>query len=463
VRSIESAGPGRRAGLQAGTAAAVASTASIAAREGAGEAMTVRRASGRRVSSKLLRSAVSLYVRASLALTLRAIAPSRGILARMSQRWLAVVVVLAGCGSQREDRPPDMDRAAERATAERARKSLIASRDEQQRPTPPPPTPQDLQKRPGPPDPTLPIPPAAHRAAIQPAPPPPEVTCLSPADVVSFEAKATLRACLDSTGDGEPDQCARWRPGGALMKVEPFVEQEGVEPPADPVTFHSDTEHNDDSRIELNGGVVEICPYDRVCLKLMPRLDDGELSHVAADADFRRAALVIRGSDSKQGAVELWDLERGRRYAKLPYRGLRRDDDYTFSVKLGPGALIAIAERDRDSEISGAIYGLDGGYRGALGGGSPTLDGASTLETAGLFAIVDPQTDEKPYIVHVVDLTAGGAASRFVIPREPEADAIKLHRVAPGVIVATQWGKQVRLDVIDPRRGGGRVLRAPAC
>lgn len=374
----------------------------------------------------------------------------------MSQRWLAVVVVLAGCGSQREDRPPDVERAAERAAAERARKSLIASRDEQ-RPAPPPV--QDPTKQPGPAVPTPPIPPAA----IRPAPPPPDATCLSSADVVSFEAKATLRACLDSTGDGQPDQCARWRPAGGLVQVEPFVEQEGGDPPEDPVTFHSDSEHNDGSRIDLNGEVVEICPYDRACLKLMPRLDDGTFPHVATDPDYHRAALVVRGPDGKQGAVELWDLERGRRYAKLPYRGLRRDDEYTFSVKLGPGALIAIAERDQDSSIAGAIYGIDGGYRGALGGGSPTLDGASTLETAGLFAIVDPQTDEKPYVVHVVDLTAGGAATRFVIPREPEADGLKLHRVAPGVIAATQWGKQLRLDVLDPRRGGTRVLRAPAC
>ena len=372
----------------------------------------------------------------------------------MPNRWLAVVALVA-CGSQRGDRPLDDERdARERDAIERARRSLAAARDD----LPTPPTLRDLANQP--PAPRRPLPPAPAPAPVRALPDP---TCLPAGDVVSFEAGATLRACFDVTGDGQADRCARWRPGGALQGIEPFVEDEGAEPREDPITFHSDSEHNDDTRIDLNGGVVEICPYDRACLKLMPRIDDGELPHAVTDADYHRAAFVVRTSDGKQGGVELWDLERGRRYAKLPFRGLRRDDEYSFSVKLGPGALIALAERTADSSIAGAIYGLDGSYRGALGGGSPTLDGESMLETAGLFAIVDPQTDARPYLLHVVDLVAGGAAARFVLAREPEAEAVKLHRVAPGVIAAAQWGKQVRLDVIDLRTRAARVLRAPAC
>jgi hypothetical protein len=371
----------------------------------------------------------------------------------MSQRWVAIIVVLAGCNSRREPQAEIEGLVAE--AIDRPRRQPV---DPGYRTSDPLQLP-DLSKSPQ--SPTLQGPVAVQPPPhVQPRIGPVDPSCVPEADVVYFEAGGAPRACLDTTGDSQPDQCARWRPTGTLLGVAPYAEDELPAPPDEPATFHSDSEHNDDARIELSGGAVQICPYDRVCLKLMPRTDDGELAQVATDAEYRRAAALVRNADSTRADVELWDLDRGRRYAKLPFRGLRRDESYGFSIKLGAGALIALATRTTDGSISGAIYGLDGGYRGALGGGSPTLD-ASTLETAGLFAVVDPQTDAKPYVLHIVDLASGAPAARFVIPRE--ADTLKLHRVAPGVFAAAQWGKQLRLDVFDVRRGAVRVLRAPAC
>lgn len=370
----------------------------------------------------------------------------------MSQRWLAVVLLVA-CGSQREDRSPEVEREA----VERARKSLEVARDELRAPPPM----QDLSNRRPPPPPPDPAPRTVPVQPVQPAPP---ASCLSSGTVVSFEAGATLRACIDSTFDGAADRCVRWRPNGTLIGIDPLVDVEAKEEPPELVTYHSDSEHNDDSRIELSGGVIDICPYDRACMKLMPRLDDREIQHVVTDAEYNRAAIVVREADGKQGYVELWDLDRGRRYAKAPFRGLVRDQGYSFSVKLGSGAFIALAERDGDGAISGAIHGLDGGYRGALGGGSHTLDATRTLQAGGQFAIVDPQTDDKPYLLHVHDLATGGATGRFVIARDEDAtDGLQLHKLTPGIIGAAQWGKQLRLDVIDLRTRTARVLRAPAC
>lgn len=277
-----------------------------------------------------------------------------------------------------------------------------------------------------------------------------------------------LRACFDQDGDGMTDRCVRWRPDGQPLDYDPAVDNV-INPPLtedipEPVTFHSDSQNNDDGRIEMDGSTIQVCPYERACVKLMPRVGDSfTITDVLTDPEYHRAAIIMPGYGGPPGHVELWDLERGRVSARLPFRGLMSDIDYTFSVKLGRGALLALASSNVEHSVSGAIYGLDGGFRGMLAGGSRSLDLEGAIETNGQFVILEAQPDGKPHLLHAVDL-ATGAAGRFAIPRAGEAATeVALRKVASGVVAAVQWGERLRLDVIDLRKRAQRTLHVKGC
>ena len=369
----------------------------------------------------------------------------------MSNRWLAALAVLVACGPSRHEEPDPWlaPRPAEPALqpelphAEYADPDpWLAPRRPDPPPKPPPPPQQQQQQR--------------------------AKACLDAGSVTSFEVGGVLRACFDQDGDGTADRCVRWRPDGKPLDYDPAVDDARDALTADevpePVTFHSDSQHNDDGRIELDGGSVQICAYERACTKLMPRVgDDLTITEVLTDPEYHRAAISMPGSDGSSGRIELWDLERGRLYAKLPFRGLMRDIEYTYSVKLGRGALIALASSNVESAVSGAIYGLDGGFRGMLAGGARALDLEGAIETLGQLVILEEQPDQRPYLVHAVDL-ATGAASRFPIARADETAAdVELRKLAPGLVTALQWGKRLRLDVIDLRTRAQRTLYAKGC
>lgn len=358
----------------------------------------------------------------------------------MSNRWLAALAVLAACSSR-------SDRA-----------EIVIEEQVRWPPPPPvePPLPPMQQDDPPPPPPStlqLPKPPKA---------------CLDSGSLTSFEVGRVLRACFDQDSDGTADRCARWSPDGKPFDYDPAVDDAQNLPEADeaeePVTFHSDSQNNDDGRIEIEGNAVQICGYERACAKLMPRLgDDLSMIEVYTDAEYHRAAITMPSMDNHRGHVELWDLDRGRVYARLPFRGLMSEIDYTYSIKLGRGALIALASSNVERAVSGAIYGLDGGFRGMLAGGARSLELGEAIETIGQFVILEEQPDKKPYVLHAVDL-ATGAQGRFSIARADEGTpAIELRKLRPGVVSAVQWGKRLRLDVIDLRTRAQRTLFAKGC
>jgi hypothetical protein len=370
----------------------------------------------------------------------------------MSTRWLAALAVLVACGPSRQDRGEILDEPDPWLAPRRAELAPLQQlqpppqQDVPPPPPPPPPPPQQLQ-------------PKVSKA------------CLDGGSITSFEVGRVLRACFDQDADGTADRCMRWRPDGKPIDYDPAVDDAQDTPDTpdadevpEPVTFHSDSQNNDDGRIEIDGSAVQVCAYERACTKLMPRVgDDLSILEVHTDAEYHRAAITMPGTDGKRGHVELWDLERGRMYARLPFRGLMNEIDYTFSVKLGRGALIALASSNVESAVAGAIYGLDGGFRGMLAGGARSLEQDGAIETAGQFVILEEQPDKKPYVLHAVDL-ATGAQGRFTIARADEsATWIMLYKLRPGLVSTVQWGKRLRLDVIDLRTRAQRTLFARGC
>jgi hypothetical protein len=372
---------------------------------------------------------------------------------------LAAGTVVAALGiraMQREEPPPEPPVDVGKLWAERAwdnwQQMTLGSGD-------PPPQQQQLGNDLVKPEPRPPKPP--------PRPAPSE--CISSGTIATFEVGSVLRACFDRDGDGSADRCVRWRLDGKPLDYDPAVDEiavvETTEETPEPATSHSMLKDNDDGRIEASGNMVEICPPERACMKIIPRMDGAQsFDDVVTDPGYHRAAMSIPEQDGERRRIELWDLDLGRLYATVPYRGLMRDGDYSFSIRLGRGGLIAFAANNADQTVAGALYGLDGGFRGMLAGGARKLDLNGAIETAGMVLILEELPDGKPHVVHTVDLATGAAPGRFSIPRvDDSAEKPELRRVAPGVVTATQWGKQLRLDVIDARRGTVRTLRAPTC
>lgn len=378
----------------------------------------------------------------------------------MSPRWLAACFALAACSPRYEEPPPPPNPADEHLRKMREEQLADLRRLE-----------ESIHQRMSRPDPLPPPDPPPPQQQQQPRPPqqPAPSECISSGTLVSFEAGSALRACFDRNHDGDADRCVRWRPDGQPLPYDPAVDEVAIveeteETPPEPTTFHSNDEHNDDERIEIDGQSITVCGYDRACARFMPRLgDEDAIEAVVTDADYQRAAITVTTGSGKRGHVELWDLDRGRRYARLAFRGLVADASHTFTVRLGRGALVAFAANDSDHTVTGAIHGLDGGFRGLVGGGARKLDLDGTVLTAGVLLVGEQPADRKPYVLHAIDL-ATGAPGRFVIPRvDDTTDELELEAVSPGVVGAVQWGKQLRLDVLDLRTRGMRTLRVPTC
>jgi len=301
-------------------------------------------------------------------------------------------------------------------------------------------------------------------APVAPADPKPE--CVDEATVVSFDP-AKLRACFDSNDDGQADRCVTWRRDGKVQAIDTVFAVEDAtakEEPEPPVEYRSDLDNNDDERISLDGMQVEVCPFDRACMKIMPKVGDGELQTVLTDPDYKQAVFLIKDYDGDRATFEMWDLAAGRMRARAAMKRLVTDETYDFSAHLGSGVVIAIAD-DSNGRALGTIFGLDGGFRGELAQGSRNLDVGKTFQHAGVFGIVDVgplDADDKPYVLYLHSLATGGALGKFTIKRDDVGD-LSFHPLKNNFVAVTQWGEQLRIDMIDLRTRSNRVLFAPGC
>lgn len=356
----------------------------------------------------------------------------------MRTAWgLLAVVVLAGCGNKRDNSP------------------II--REEE---IPPP-------KQPELPKPAATIDDQLMNGAepdAQTTVPDPKPECVDESTVVSFDP-AKLRACFDTNDDGQADRCVSWRRDGKVAAIDTqfaVEDAEAKEPPEPRVEYRSEEENNDDQRITLDGTSIEICPYDRTCMRMMPKVGEGEVQHVLTDPDYKHAVLLTKDYDTQNGILEMWDLAAGRMRTRVAMKRLLADETYEFSAHLGSGVVIAIAT-DVNSRALGTIYGLDGSARGELAQGSRNLDVDKVFRHVGVFGIVDVgpyDSDEKPYVLYLHSLANGGALGKFSIKRSGE---LSFHTLPNGFVAVTQWGEQLRIDMIDLRTRTNRVLFAPGC
>jgi hypothetical protein len=360
----------------------------------------------------------------------------------MRMAWgIVAVVLIAGCSSKKQDKSPIV-------------------REEEM----PPPT-----------QPVIPEAPADNNddpAAVPPDPPSPDAPkpeCVDESTVVSWDP-GKLRACFDSNGDEQADRCVTWRRDGkvAAIDTEFAVEDaDAKDEPEAPIEYRTDIENNEDERISNDGASIEICPYDRACMRIMPKLPNGEIQSVVTDPEYKRAVFVIKDFGTEHGIYEIWDLAAGRMRTRSLMKRLVTDETYDFSARMGSGVVIAIAT-DSNSRALGTIFSADGAFRGELAQGSRNLDLDKTFTSAGVFGIVDvgaiDSDDEKPYVLYLHSLSSGGSIGKFSIKRDADGDDdLSLTTLKHGFVAVTQWGEQVRIDMIDLRTRTNRVLLAPGC
>lgn len=361
----------------------------------------------------------------------------------MRTAWgLLAFVLLAGCGSKKDNSPI-------------IREEEIPPPKQPEPPKPAPPSIDDELMN--------------NRAVVDPAPtaavPDPKAECVDAGSpVVSFDP-AKLRACFDTNHDTEADRCVTWRRDGKVAAIDTMfaVEDPDAKEPAEPaIEYRSDEENNEDQRITNDGNQVEICPYDRACMTIMPKVGEGELEQVLTDADYKHAVFLTKDYDNQKGMLEMWDLASGRMRARVTMKRLVTGETYDFSMHLGSGVVIAIAS-DSDGRALGTIYGLDGGFRGELAQGSRNLDADTWFQHAGVLGVVDVgpyDSDEKPYVLYLHSLANGGALGKFSIKRVGE---LTFHAFSRSFVAVMQWGEQLRIDMIDLRARTNRVLFAPRC
>jgi hypothetical protein len=275
--------------------------------------------------------------------------------------------------------------------------------------------------------------------------------------------------CVDSNGDDQADRCVTWRRDGKVSAIDTTFAVEDVdvkEEPDAPIEYRSDQDNNDEERITLNGNSVDVCPYDRTCLRIMPKTHDGEIQTVLTDPDYKRAVFVIKDYESQNGTFEMWDLESGRMRTRAVMKRLVADETYDFSAHMGSGVVIAIAD-DSNGRALGTIFGLDGSFRGELGQGSRNLDVDKSFHHAGVFGIADVgpwDSDDKPYVIYLHSLASGGSVGKFTIKRDTDGDEdLSFHKLKNGFVGVVQFGEQMRIDMIDLRSKTNRVLLVPGC
>lgn len=284
--------------------------------------------------------------------------------------------------------------------------------------------------------------------------------CIDTNRVVSFDP-AKPRACFDGDEDGRADRCVTWQRDGKVASIDGVFDVEDADDdrPEPPVEYRSTDD--DDARLSSDGEAVEVCAFDRACIKIMPKLgENGELLVALSDPDLKRGVMLIRDSETSKATLELWDFAAGRLRSRVAMRRLVTDETYDFTAHLGSGVVVALAA-DPSGHAFGSIFGLDGSFRGELAQGSRTLDIDRTFRQASVLGVVDVR-DDNAYVVHLTSLATGGSVGKLRLQR---TGMLAVHPLPPHFVAATQWGSdnQLRIDMIDLRTRRHRALSAPGC
>lgn len=363
------------------------------------------------------------------------------MLAAMMRGWLPCLVLVAACGSKEEKPPQPAPRDLPAEAPVDAKPLVIDPNGPLAGPPAPPPDP--LARTP------------------VPAPPPTVAgNCLAESETMAVMVDGdTLRACVDTDFDDVLDRCAKW---SKSLGIPRGFEDSDEEIPHKPLAFEDD----EDERIEHIDPAIEVCPPDRICVKLMPKVpDDGEVSSMGADAAYRMLAVGITDELGVAGHVEVWDLVAGRLRTKVKLRKLEEDVEYTFAGRFVGNALLAVAIRDDNDMGQGAIHGIDGSFRGELANGSRFLDMGSIHElTPGTIALLDLEAPGVPYAVYTQSLS-GRVQRKFVVPMDMDGDDddAHLHKISNTMLAVSQWSLELRLDVIDLSTGKQTTFRVPSC
>jgi hypothetical protein len=222
-----------------------------------------------------------------------------------------------------------------------------------------------------PPDEPPPEAPAPEAPAVADAPEQPAALCLDPDAIDSVRlAGATTRVCQRFDDQAEAE-CFTLSRAGAVVTAETV--------PA------AETAH-----VTAIDRIAEVCPPGRPCVRISPRLRDGELLEDArASDDGARAALVIADPAGTPVRLELWDVARGRRTGSADIADLGAPSDEGLSIEHAPGALVVLGYQPGDDGLArGALFGLDGTRRATLGGaGGGILNWAVTDRMVAVFTL----------------------------------------------------------------------------
>jgi len=312
-----------------------------------------------------------------------------------------------------------------------------------------------------------PAPPAPAPPLVPTPPPPAQVPtdCASTGTVTGIEVRgAKLLACIDTNADSHPDQCVEWnRATGKVLKFEPVAEVDNG-PPA-PAPDKPDLDP-DDPRITQDTNSIEVCPEDRVCVKLMPKLSDtATIDHVRADTAHHNIAIAISDGDGMNAHLEFWDILSGRMRTRAKVGNLEAETNYTFTLRAFGDGLVSVATRTGDLFSTATLYAPDGTRKAALAGGSRYLDADQMFELSpGQLAVFDQGAPSHPYNVYVHNVATGGTVAKFVVQMDDDNDddaiMMKIDKSTLGVV---QWSKELRIDVLDTRNGSDRTFKAPGC
>jgi len=204
----------------------------------------------------------------------------------------------------------------------------------------------------------------------------------------------------------------------------------------------------------VDGGRVEVCPPDRLCVSFEIALDDDESIDDAVYAAGTVAAIV---DGPRARRVEIWDLDRGRRRARFAVDGLERDLAYDLTLVLAGDAVVVLG--DRGDFWTGSLYGLDGRRRALLAGGSSRITAyTTTADTVAALALGLEDVAE----IWTYDRATGRALRKIpVTPYDPSL--IDIEPSQGRHIALIHATDPVEIELLDAARGTRSRVVAPAC
>jgi hypothetical protein len=306
---------------------------------------------------------------------------------------------------------------------------------------------------------------------VPPVTPPPRTppviptTCMKIGTVTAMAVRGTsFIACVDVDQDSVPDQCVEWsRANGRVVKMEPAGDLED----GPPAVVTDDKIDDSDDRITQETTSIEVCPEDRTCVKLMPRLtDNATIDSVHGDTTHHNIAVAINDGDSENSHIEFWDIQSGRLRQRMKVGGEREPDiTYTYSVKPFGDSIVSVVTRGDNQLSTATLYSVDGTRHASLAGGSRYVDVDQTLVLSpGVIAVFDNAPPNHPYQVFVHSLASGGTLAKFAVRMDDDGDddAVMM-KIDPTTLGVVQWSNELRVDLLDTRNGSDRTFKAPGC